>query len=102
MRLLFVPDDPAVVAYRKNFENYRPPCSCDICTKWMPMHRRILAVLTPEDRKLYDEFLMMEANRSDDLGVAEAKLAGDWPGWEWIRDAVKLHASKASPSVSPA
>ena len=34
---------------------------------------------------------MMEANQSDDLGAANAKLAGDWPGWEWMKEAVKRH-----------
>ena len=43
--------------------------------------------LRGKDRKLFDEFLMMEASQSDDLGAANAKLAGEWPGWEWMKTA---------------
>jgi hypothetical protein len=57
-------------------------CKCDLCTKWSPLHRRIMAKLRGKDRKLFGEYLMMNASDSDDLGAANAKLAGDWPGWE--------------------
>jgi hypothetical protein len=71
-------------------------CKCELCTKWSPLHRRIMAKLRGKDKKLFDEFLMMVWNDSDDLGVipfgsflallmlANAKLAGEWPGWEWM------------------
>lgn len=31
---------------------------------------------------------MMEYQQSDDLGAAEAKLFGEWPGWEWMKEHV--------------
>ena len=66
-------------------------CKCDLCTKWSPLHRRIMAKLRGKDLKLFDEFLMMEANQSDELGVAEAKLEGEWPGWEWMKETIRAH-----------
>ena len=48
-----------------------------------------MAKLRGKDKKLFDEFLMMVWNDSDDLGAANAKLAGEWPGWEWMPEVIK-------------
>ena len=53
-----------------------------------------MAKLRGKDRKLFDEYLMMNANDSDELGCATAKLAGEWPGWEWMKEAVKEQERK--------
>ena len=66
-------------------------CTCDICTKWAPLHRRILAKLRGKDRVLFEEFLDMEEQQSTDLGVATAKLDGTWPGWEWLPKVIRRH-----------
>jgi hypothetical protein len=76
-----------VVAYK---------CQCDICIIWMPLQRRILKKLKGKDLELFEQWRMRWAMQSDDLGAAEAKLAGDWPGWEWMKQAVKDHAGWAS------
>jgi len=68
-------------------------CKCDLCTKWSPLHRRIMAKLRGKDRKLFDEYLMMNASDSDDLGAANAKLAGEWPGWEWMKDEIVAYTA---------
>jgi len=65
-------------------------CPCDLCVKWGPLQRRILAKLRGRDRKLFEEFLMMEMQQAEDLGAAKSKLAGDWPGWERMKVAVPL------------
>lgn len=70
-------------------------CQCDICTKWGPLHRRIMAKLGHKDRKLFEEYVLMEWAQSDALGAAGAKLSGEWPGWEWMKDALKQNAPKA-------
>jgi hypothetical protein len=57
-----------------------------------------MAKLRGKDKKLFDEWLMMEAKQSDDLGAAQAKLAGEWPGWEWMKEAVKQHFGKPANS----
>lgn len=72
------------------------PCKCDICAKWSPLFNRIMPLLTPEDRVLLDEFRTNEMMESLDLGVAQAKLDGIWPGWEWMKDAkVKIDIEPA-------
>jgi hypothetical protein len=83
---------PAVAVQR--VVSLRRKCKCELCTKWSPLHRRIMAKLRGKDRKLFDEFLMMEASQSDDLGAAEAKLAGEWPGWEWMKEAIEKQNRK--------
>ena len=71
-------------------------CKCELCTKWSPLHRRIMAKLRGKDKKLFDEFLMMVWNDSDDLGAANAKLAGEWPGWEWMPEVIKQKMGKVA------
>ena len=76
---------PTGVAVQRVVRRSGRKCKCDLCQKWSPLHRRIMAKLRGKDRKLFDEYLMMNASDSDDLGAANAKLAGDWPGWEWMK-----------------
>jgi len=58
-----------------------------------------MAKLRGKDRKLFEEFLIKEACQSDDLGVANAKLDGVWPGWEWMKVAVpKMFATTPRPT----
>lgn len=63
-------------------------CQCDYCVKWGPFFRRISADMNDVDKALLEEFLLHESSQSDDLGAAEAKLDGEWPGWEWMKRAV--------------
>ena len=69
-------------------------CQCDLCRIWTPLHRRIMAKLKGKDRKLYEQFVDKEENENLGRGVAEAKLRGDWPGWEWMKKAVKEHRNE--------
>lgn len=61
-------------------------CGCDWCSKWSPFWKRVEGVLSEEDRSLLNEHLMIHACMSDDLCAAKAKLAGDWPGWGWMKE----------------
>ena len=63
-------------------------CGCDLCIIWSPLWSRIIPKLDESDRQLFEQHLMNVANDSDSLGSAEAKLAGEWPGWEWMKEAV--------------
>ena len=74
----------------------RRKCNCDLCTKWAPLCRRIAAKLRGKDRKLFDEYLMMVWNDSDELGAATAKLDGEWPGWEWMPEVIKQKMGKVA------
>ena len=66
-------------------------CQCELCTKWWPLLRRVEKKLSGRDRKLFEQWQMKIANDSDSLGAATAKLNGDWPDWEWMKQAVKDH-----------
>lgn len=63
----------------------RPKCQCDYCQKWHPLYYRIKASLNEADQRLLEDFFLHEWDLSDAVGMAEAKLAGDWPGWEWMK-----------------
>ena len=61
-------------------------CQCSLCVKWAPLHRRIRAKLRGKDLAMFDEYVMLEMQQADDLGSALAKLSGDWPGWEAMKN----------------
>lgn len=69
-------------------------CKCELCTKWWPLLRRVEKKLSGRDRKLFEQWQMKVANDSDSLGAATAQLNGDWPRWEWMKQAVKDHIGK--------
>lgn len=76
--------NPSQGAYVKLAE--RPTCDCDHCQDWYPLIKRLEAQLDAHGRELLDLLACDWMNQSDDLGVANAKLAGDWPGWEAMKD----------------
>jgi len=64
----------------------RTKCTCQYCAKWFPLFRRIEKNLSKQDRKLFDEFQLLHDAVVTDLGAAKLKLAGEWPGWDWLKD----------------
>lgn len=66
-------------------------CNCIWCRKWIPLERKIDSLLKGKDRKLFDEYTMMVEDECTARCAAEAKLAGDWPDWEWMKLEVKKH-----------
>ena len=67
-------------------------CTCDWCTKRSPAIHRIREALTDEAiRKEFDELIDYFMNVEEDGNVNEAKLAGDWPGWQWIKKEKEKH-----------
>lgn len=68
-------------------EKRRGRCLCDLCTRIFPMHKRLQEAL-PEPLRADFEYLMMRLMcAEEDRDVADAKLAGEWPGWEWMKTA---------------
>lgn len=61
-------------------------CGCDHCQHWSPLIDRISSQLDEEGKKLLEELVSDWMHQSDDLGVANAKLDGEWPGWEAMKD----------------
>jgi hypothetical protein len=66
-------------------------CTCDFCTKWHPFFKRVGKKLSGRDLKLFEELFEKEMNEEEELAVAESKLAGKWPGWEWMKEAIEKH-----------
>ena len=60
-------------------------CLCDDCRHWHPLSTHIRAQLDERGKALLDELNDHYGNIEMDLDVAEAKLAGDWPGWEALK-----------------
>lgn len=67
----------------------RERCLCDQCTRIVPMQKRILDALPEELRKDFEYLCMKLEVVETDLAATEAKLYGEWPGWEWIKEARK-------------
>lgn len=65
--------------------NSERKCQCEYCQKWMPLFRRLERKANCTDKRLIEEFLQRDEMVTTDLGAAEAKLTGDWPGWEWMK-----------------
>jgi len=87
------PEPPALPAIRPLLGDKAPrwtdetqtKCGCDQCQHWSPLITHIASELSPERRALLDELVGDWMHQSDDLCMAEAKLAGDWPGWEAVK-----------------
>jgi len=60
-------------------------CLCKICTEVSPRIRDIKKAL-PENLQKDFEWLMDDyCQKSNDLDIANAKLNGDWPKWEFMK-----------------
>ncbi len=65
----------------------RERCLCDICVRISPMQKRIRNALPKELKKDFDYLYMRMVCAEEDLAASDAKLRGQWTGWEWIKDA---------------
>lgn len=61
-------------------------CGCDLCQHWSPLIEHIRYQLDDKGKELLEELVNHWGNQSDDLGVANAKLDGTWPGWEDMKN----------------
>lgn len=64
-------------------------CGCDHCQHWSPLVEHLEAQLNEKGRKLLAELTTNWMNAGEERDVAEAKLAGTWPGWGWLPAAIK-------------
>ncbi len=80
-------------------EKRRGRCLCDLCTRISPMYSRLQEAL-PEPMRADFEYLMMRLMcAEEDRDVAEAKLYGQGPGWEWMK-AAREKEEAASPNAA--
>lgn len=66
-------------------------CDCKLCTTWIPLFGRIKEKLDEKDKKLFETFLFEWDAETLDGQVAQAKVEGEWPGWEWMKEEVPKH-----------
>lgn len=66
---------------------------CNWCRHWSPLLATIRAQLDAPGKALLEEYVSYIEQRAEDGDVAEAMLAGDWPGWEWIKREKALHSA---------
>ncbi len=86
-----MPDLPPILHLRHDkaprwTDETKTHCGCDHCQHWSPLIDHLNAQLNEEGKKLLDELVTHWMHQSDDLGAANGKLAGDWPGWEAMKN----------------
>lgn len=69
-------------------------CSCHYCTVDSPKHKGIRELLTGQALKDFDYFMNRLMCAEEDRNVADAKLEGSWPGFEWMKEAMQKHGYK--------
>lgn len=81
------------LTHKPNGRGPNGECLCDHCRHWSPLIKHLEAQLNEEGRKLLTELTTDWLNASEDRDVAEAKLAGTWPNWEWLPAAIEKRTS---------
>ncbi len=66
-------------------------CDCDWCKNWSPKLDKISKALPSKERKYFNDFVDYYLNLELDENVAQAKLEGSWPNWEWLPAEIKKH-----------
>jgi hypothetical protein len=72
----------------------RRTCKCQWCVKWSPIIHRVDSKLTGKLKKDFDNLITHFMCEGEDGDVAQAKLDGSWPGWEWMPEAIRAHQDK--------
>jgi hypothetical protein len=67
----------------------RTTCFCDLCVKWYPIIRRVRLKLNGKLGIDFDNLITNLYCEAEDGDVAQAKLDGSWPGWEWLPGEIK-------------
>ena len=62
-------------------------CKCKLCSFQGPVIDKVRLKLTGKLLKDFDELIEGFFYDVEDGDVAKEKLNGDWPGWEWIKQA---------------
>ena len=67
-------------------------CKCEWCAKWSPIVHRIDNKLDGKLKKDFGRLITHFMSEGEDGDVAQAKLDGSWPGWEWLPKEVARRA----------
>jgi hypothetical protein len=64
-----------------------PKCACEWCSRTHPKVNEILAVLPEELKPIFENIVSRMMHAETDAEYYRACLHGDWPGFEWIKEA---------------
>lgn len=64
-------------------------CKCDWCVRVSPILEEIEKILKGEHLLIFNELVDRVINIETELECAEAKLSGDWPRWEFMKEVLK-------------
>lgn len=67
-------------------EDGKQACGCNFCQHWLPIMERVESQLDEETKKLFNEYVSYIEQKAEDGDAANAKLEGNWPGWEAMKD----------------
>lgn len=79
--------EEALLSHRPGIQPVYEKCGCHFCTELIPREKRIREALPPELHADLEYIMSAYGADSLDKDVAEAKLDGEWPGWEWMKEA---------------
>jgi len=87
--------EECLLSHRPVIKPVYEKCECHFCTDTFPRIEAITAALpTQELRDSFNRLMEEMGTLQLDLDVAEARLAGEWPGSEWIKEAKEQHLKK--------
>lgn len=69
-------------------------CYCNSCVEWSPRIKRIKKALPEKLWKEFDGFILHSMCQNMDGAIAQAKLDGSWPGWEWLPKMINFQNKK--------
>lgn len=61
-------------------------CLCELCNHLDPMMERMKAALPKELHKDLDYLMSRIEHAETDRDYYQGCLAGEWPGWEWMKE----------------
>lgn len=80
----FTVDDKSKLAKDPMNDPTKTNCYCNLCKYWSKVVKRVRHKLSGKLLKDFDTWCDHMACEGLDGSVAEAKLDGSWPGWEWL------------------
>lgn len=66
-------------------------CNCKWCAKYFPIMEQVKEKLEGKLKEDFDSMMTSLMCELEDGEVAQIKLKGEWPGWEWIKEVIQEH-----------
>jgi hypothetical protein len=76
----------------------RKTCRCHFCAIELPVIRAVEKQLPPKLRGKFDLLMQQYECERMDASADAAKLAGQWPGWEWLPGEIAKRRKQPPPA----